>query len=125
MTVLSKTLGFVLAVAAASAAFAAAASLALGSQGLSAGDAPVTSCGVASLAATRTVDNSGNVTSVTVAGIPAACSGQTLSLTLVSAGGGSLASASTTVAGTTAVFTGLGTVPAPSLSGYAFAVTGA
>jgi hypothetical protein len=125
MTVLSKTLGFVLAVAAVSTAFAAAASLGLGSQGLSAGDAPVTSCGVTSLGATRTVDNSGNVTKVTVGGIPGACAGETLSLTLVASGGGALASASTTVAGTTATFTGLGSVPAASLSGYQFAVTGA
>jgi hypothetical protein len=125
MTVLSKTLGFVLAVAAVSAAFAAAASLGLGSQGLAAGDAPVTSCGVTSLSATRTVDNSGNVTGVTVGGIPAACAGETLSVTLADSGGGALASASTTVAGTTATFTGLGSVPASSLSGYQFAVTGA
>jgi uncharacterized Zn-binding protein involved in type VI secretion len=125
MTVLCKTLGCVLALAAASAAFAAAASLALGSQTLSAGDAPVTSCGIASLSATRTVDNTGNVTRVTVRGIPAACAGETLSLTLVAAGGGALASASANIAGTTAAFTGLGTVPAASLSGYHFAVTGA
>jgi hypothetical protein len=125
MTVLSKTLGFVLTVAAVSAAFAAAASLGLDSQGLSAGDAPVTSCGITSLSATRTVDNSGNVTKVTVGGIPGACAGETLSLTLAGSGGGALASASTTVAGTTAIFTGLGSVPAANLTGYQFAVTGA
>jgi uncharacterized Zn-binding protein involved in type VI secretion len=125
MTVLSKTLGFVLAVAAVSTAFAAAASLGLGSQGLSAGDAPGTSGGVTSLGATRTGATSRNVTKVTVGGIPGACAGETLSLTLVASGGGALASASTTVAGTTATFTGLGSVPAASLSGYQFAVTGA
>ena len=125
MTVLSKTVGIVLAVAALSAAFAAAASLGLGSQVLAAGDAPVTSCGIASLSATRTVDNSGNVTKVIVGGIPAACAGETLSVTLADSGGGALASASTTVAGTTATFAGLGSVPAASLSSYQFAVTGA
>lgn len=124
MTALSKTLGFATAAAATSAAFAAAASLALGSQGLSAGDAAVTSCGVASLTATRDVDNSGNVTQVTVRGIPAACAGETLSVTLVSSGGGALGSASQTIAGTTATFGSLGTIPAPSLAGYQFAVTG-
>lgn len=125
MTVLSKTLGFVLAAAAASAAFAAAASLALGSQSLAAGNAPVTSCGIGSLSATRRVDNGGNVTEVTVRGIPAACAGETLSLTLVASGGAALGSASATIAGTTATFTGLGTIPGSSLSGYQFAVTGA
>lgn len=125
MTVLSKTLGFALAVAAVSAAFAAAASLALGSQSLAAGNAPVTSCGISSLGATRDVDNAGNVTQVVVRGIPAACAGETLSVTLVASGGGALASASTTIAGTTATFSGLGTVPGSSLTGYQFAVTGA
>lgn len=125
MTVLSKTLGFALAVAAVSAAFAAAASLALGSQSLAAGNAPVTSCGISSLGATRDVDNAGNVTQVVVRGIPAACAGETLSVTLVASGGGALASASATVAGTTATFSGLGTVPGSSLTGYQFAVTGA
>ena len=125
MTILSKTLGFALAVAAVSVAFAAAASLALGSQSLSAGNAPVTSCGITSLAATREVDNAGNVTQVTVRGIPAACAGETLSLTLVSSTGAALASASAAISGTTATFTGLGAVSAPSLAGYQFAVAGA
>ncbi len=82
---LSKALAFGLAAAAAFTACAAAATLALGSKTLSAGNAGVTAC-TSSLSATRNVDNSGNVTQVNVAGIPTACSGETLSVTLVGSG---------------------------------------
>ena len=68
---LANILGFALAVAATSAACGAAATLTLGSHALSSGKASVSSCGVSSLSATRDVDNSGNVTGVGVAGIPA------------------------------------------------------
>lgn len=124
MKALSKTFGFLLAVSAACAAFAAAATLALGSTSLSAGSAAVTSCGIASLSATRDVDNAGNVTQVTVGGIPAACAGETLSVALVGSGTAALATATTTISGTSATFTGFGTVSASSLLGYRFAVTG-
>ena len=124
MQALSKTIGLMLAVTATFAAFAAAATLALGSTSLSAGDATVTACGTPALTATRRVDNAGNVTQVTVGGIPAACSGETLSLALVGSGSAALATASTTIAGTSATFTGLGTISAANLLGYRFAVTG-
>ena len=125
MKALSKTLGFLLALTAGFAAFAAAATLALGSTSLSAGNASVTACGTPALTATRDVDNSGNVTQVTVSGIPAACAGETLSLTLVGSGGASLASVTATVSGTSASFTSFGsTVSASSLTGYQFGVTG-
>lgn len=122
MKMLSRTLGFALALTATFVAFAAAATLSLGSASLAAGNATVGSCGISVLTATRDVDNAGNVTQVNVSGIPAACAGETLSVTLVGAAGASLASASTVVAGTTATFTGLGTVSAASVAGYAFAV---
>jgi len=125
MKALSKTLGFLLATSVLFAAFAAAATLALGSTSLSAGNATVSACGAPALAATRDVDNSGNVTQVTVSGIPAACSGETLSVTLVGAAGAALAALSTTVSGTSASFTSFGsTIAASSLTGYQFAVTG-
>jgi uncharacterized Zn-binding protein involved in type VI secretion len=124
MKALSKTLGFLLAMSATFAAFAAAATLALGSTSLSAGNASVTACGTPALTATRDVDNAGNVTQVTVSGIPAACSGETLSLTLIGSNGAALATATATISATSAAFTGLGTVSASSLTGYAFAVTG-
>jgi len=124
MKTLSKTLGLLLALSATFAAFAAAATLALGSTSLSAGNASVTACGTPALAATRNVDNAGNVTQVTVSGIPAACAGETLSLALVGSGNAALATATTTISGTTATLTGLGTVAASNLLGYSFAVTG-
>jgi uncharacterized Zn-binding protein involved in type VI secretion len=128
MRLLTKILGLALAIAATFAACGAAATLALGSQPLSAGNASVSSCGVSTLSATRTVDNSGNVTQVDVGGIPAACSGETLSVTLVGPGNAALASVSTTLSGCTATcsasFTSLGTVSAASVSGFSYGVTG-
>ena len=127
MTRLAKILGITLALSALAATLAAAASLALTSGALAAGRASVASCGVSSLSATRTVDNGGTVTQVTVSGIPESCAGQMLSLTLKSPSGGSLGSASTTIGscsgGCSVSFTSFGgTVSAPSLDGYAFAV---
>ena len=70
MKLLANILGLALAVAATFVACGAAASLALGSQSLSAGSAAVTACGgLTSLTATRNVDNAGNVTQVNVGGI--------------------------------------------------------
>jgi uncharacterized Zn-binding protein involved in type VI secretion len=126
MNALSKTFGFAAAVTVVTCmAFAAAATLALGSTSLSAGNATVTSCGVSSLTATRNVDNSGNVTQVNVSGIPAACAGETLSVTLYSSAGLGLASLTTSISGTSATFTGVSGIAASSLAGYAFAVEGA
>jgi hypothetical protein len=130
MTFLSKTLGLGLAVAALFAGTAAAATLAVGSTSLSAGSATVSSCGVSSLVATRTVDNSGNVTQVNVVGIPAACSGETLSITLKDAAGVSLGGGTATIGscGTTcsASLTSFGsTVSAATTTGYSFGVVGA
>jgi hypothetical protein len=125
MKALTRTLGFALTATVTFVAFAAAATLALGSTSLAAGNAQVTSCGVSSLSSTRDVDNSGNVTQVNVSGIPAACAGETLSVTLVGGGNAALATVTTTIGGTTATLTGFGTVSAPNLTGYAYAVTGA
>ena len=126
---LNKALAFGLAVAAAFTACAAAATLAIGSTKLSAGNAGVTAC-TSSLAATRNVDNSGNVTQVNVASIPVACSGETLSVTLVGTANAALGSGSATVGscGTTCsvTITSFGaTVSAASVSGYSFGLTGA
>jgi len=126
---LSKALAFVIATAAAFTACAAAATLALGSNKLSAGNATVTAC-TSSLAATRNVDNSGNVTQVNVAGIPTACIGETLSVTLVGTanaavgtGSGTVGSCTTTCSVTITSFGG--TVSAASVLGYSFGLTGA
>jgi hypothetical protein len=124
---LANMLGFALAVAAMFAACGAAASLALGSKTLSAGTASVSSCGVSALSSIRTVDNSGNITSVVVSGVPAACAGETLSLTLADSTGGSLGSASGVIpaGGGSMSFTSFGSVSATSLKSYRYAVVGA
>jgi hypothetical protein len=129
MKLLAKALGFGLAVAAASTACAAAASLTFGSENLSSGSAAVTACtGLSSLSATRNVDNSGNVTQVVVPSLPAGCAGETISITLVDGSNASLGSASGTVpaGGGSITFSSFGgTVSATSLMGYRFAVVGA
>lgn len=126
---LSKALAFGLTAAAVFTACAAAATLAVGSTSLSAGNAAVTAC-TSSLTATRNVDNSGNVTQVNVAGIPTACSGETLSVTLVGAGNAALGTGSGTVGscGTSCSVTITsfgGTVSATNVLGYSFGLTGA
>jgi len=127
MKLLAKALGTALAAAATLAACGAAATLALASSPLSSGNASVSSCGVSTLSATRTVDNSGNVTQVSIPSVPSACAGATLSVTLVGSGGTSLGSASTTVpgGGGTMNFSSFGaTVSATTLASYSYAVTG-
>jgi len=129
MTRLTKILGTTLATWLATAAVAAAATLGVSTGVLEAGNAAVSSCGVASLTATRQVDASGDVTEVDVAGIPAACSGQTLSITLEDASRAAIGSASTTLGGCastcSAAFTSFGaTVSAADLHAYAFGMTG-
>ena len=129
MKTLSKTLGFALIVLGLFVACGAAATLALGSTSLSAGNHTVTSCGASAVTATRTVDNAGNVTRVDVSGIPATCAGETLSVTLVDGASASLATASATLSGCSttcsASFSSLGTVSATSLASYRFAIAGA
>jgi len=129
MKQLTRAFGFGLALAATFTACAAAATLAVGSKSLSAGNASVSSCGVSSLTATRSVDNSGNVTRVDVGGIPATCAGETLSLTLAASSKASLGGGTATVGSCTttcsASFTSFGaTVSAANVSSYSFAVTG-
>jgi hypothetical protein len=129
MKLLTQAIGIGLAVSAASAACAAAASLALGSQSLSSGSAAVTPCGSLSSLLTRNVNNTGNVTQVIVPGVPAACAGETISITLLNGSNVSLGSASATVpaGGGSMTFTSasFGTVSAAALASYRFAVVGA
>jgi hypothetical protein len=127
MKLLTKILGTALAVAATFAACGAAASLALGSNALSSGNASVASCGVASLSATRNVNNAGNVTQVNIPSVPAACAGETLTVTLLGTANASLGSASAAVpvGGGTMTFSSFGaTVSATNLLAYSFAVVG-
>jgi hypothetical protein len=123
-----KILGTTLVMWATLATVAAATSLAVSSTVLSAGNAPVGGCGVSSVSATRTVDNAGVVSGVTVTGVPAACQGKTLLVTLTAQSGAALggSSGSISTCGTTCTvaLSGFGSVAATSLYGYAFAVTG-
>ena len=128
MKLLAKILGTALAVAATFAACGAAASLAFSSNALSAGNASVTTCGVASLSATRNVNNAGNITQVVIPSVPSACAGETLTVTLVGAASASLGSANAVVpgGGGTMTFSSFGaTVSAASLVSYQYAVVGA
>lgn len=134
MKFLSKTLALGLLVAATLAGSAAAATLALGSKNLSAGNAGITSCGVSALSATRTVDNAGRVTRVSIGSIPLACSGETMSVALVGAsnvslgtGTGLVGSCATTCSvSITASVTNFGTaVSAANILSFSFAVVGA
>jgi hypothetical protein len=128
MKLLAKILGTALAVAATFAACASAASLALNSNRLSAGNALVASCGVASLSATRDVDNAGNITQVSIPSVPSTCAGDTLYVTLIDAGNASVGTANAVVpaGGGTMTFSSLGgTVSAASVLGYRYAVVGA
>ena len=124
---LTKALGTALTAALLSVGIASAASLGLTSSKLGAGSAAVSGCTSSSLTATRNVDNSGNVTQVNVTGVPQACAGQTLAVTLENASHTSLGAASTVVGactgGCTVAVTGFGTVSATNLTAYAFSLT--
>ena len=123
---LINILGVVVVAGLLSAGVAAAASLGMGSGRLAAGSAVVSGCTSSSLTATRNVDNSGNVTQVNILGVPQACAGETLAVTLENNLNVSLGSASTTVGactgGCTVSLTGFGTVPAATLNAYAISL---
>lgn len=114
-------------VALASVGIASAATLGLTTGKLGAGSAGVNGCTSSSLTATRNVDNSGNVTQVTVTGVPQACAGQTLAVTLENSLHTSLGASSTVVGactgGCTVPVTGFGTVSATNVTAYALSLT--
>jgi hypothetical protein len=124
---LINILGIALTAALLSVGVAAAASLGITTSRLAAGSASVSGCTSSSLTATRNVDNSGNVTQVNVLGVPQACAGETLAVTLEGSGGAGLAGASaivgTCTGGCTVAVTGFGTVAAASVGAYAFSLT--
>lgn len=134
MKFLSKTLVLCLLVVATFAGTAAAATLAVSSKSLSAGNAGVSTCGALSLTPTRNVDNAGIVTRVDIASIPLACSGETMSVTLVGASNVALGSgtgvvgscAATCSVSITASVTNFGvSVSAAGVQSFSFAVVGA
>jgi hypothetical protein len=125
---LTRILGIALTAALVSVGIASAASLGLTSGKLGAGSAAVIGCTPASLTATRTVDNSGNVTQLSVLSVPQACAGEAIAATLENSSHTSLGSAVGTVGtctgGCTVNLTGFGTVSAASVTAYALSLTG-
>jgi hypothetical protein len=124
---LTNIFGIALTAALLSTGVAAAASLGLATGKLGAGSATVGGCTSSALTATRSVDNSGNVTQVNVLGVPQACAGETLAVTLENSSHTSLGAASTVVGactgGCTVTVTGFGTVSATNLTAYALSLT--
>jgi hypothetical protein len=124
---LTRILGIVLTATFVSVGVASAASLGLTSGKLGAGSAAVSGCTSSSLTATRNVDNSGNVTQVNVLGVPQACAGETLAVTLENSSNASLGSSAAVVGtctgGCTFSLAGFGTVSAASVTAYALSLT--
>jgi hypothetical protein len=107
---------------------AAAATLVFTTKTLGTGRATVTGCTSSPLQATRNVDDSGNVTQVTVLDVPQSCSGETLAVTLARPSGNKLTSVSTTVGactgGCSISFTSFSTtVSAANIGAYSFSLT--
>lgn len=108
---------------------ASAASLGMTSTGLATGNATGINCTPSSsLTATRSVDNSGDVTEVDVLGVPQACAGETVYVTLRDAAKASLGQASAAVGactgGCTVTLTGWSAISAANVAGYSIAITG-
>jgi hypothetical protein len=124
---LVNILGAVLTATLLSAGVAAAASLSFGTGTLGAGSATVSGCTSSSLTVTRNVNNGGNVTQVNVLGVPQACAGEVLSVTLEGTAGAALGSAvaivGTCTGGCTTPVTGFGTVSGSSVTAVALSIT--
>ena len=127
MKQLTRILGVALTAAVLSVGVASAASLGLTSSKLGAGSAAVSGCTSSSLTASRNVDNNGNVTQINVTGVPQACAGQALAVTLENSSHTSLGAASTVVGactgGCTVAVTGFGSVAAANVTAYALSLT--
>ena len=114
------------------AAVATANTITGGSALLGSGVSTISTCETSTLTfPQRALDNtaSHNVTSLKVSTIDPACSGATLTVTLINSTGAGLLTASTTVptsaTTTTATVTFSGSAPAASVTGYAVALAGA
>lgn len=125
---LSKILGVVVTTTLLSAGVAAAASLGIASNQLSAGSAAVSGCTTSALTVTRNVNNSGNVTQVNVLNVPQACAGETLAVTLENSSHASLGNGSTTIGactgGCTVAVTGFASVSAANVTAFALSLSG-
>lgn len=123
---LINILGVVVTAGLLSVGVAAAASMGLSTGNLAAGSAAVVGCTSSALAVTRNVDNNGNVSQVNVAGVPQACAGETLAVTLENSSHASLGSASAPVGacngGCMVNLTGFGAVSAANVTSYALSL---
>jgi hypothetical protein len=124
---LTRIFGIALTAALLSVGVASAASLGLATGKLGAGSATVSGCTSSSLAATRNVDNNGNVTQLNVLNVPQACAGEVLTATLENSSHASLGNATAIVGactgGCTVSLTGFGTVSAANVTAYALSIT--
>ncbi|HEX3225456.1 MAG TPA: hypothetical protein VHQ89_05130 [Gaiellaceae bacterium] len=126
-----KTLfALVLALTIFGAVYGFAATLNVGSNQLSAGNASVASCqasgtptGTYSVAYDSTI-TSYQVSGVTVTGIDVGCNGKTLSATLTGTGGTSLGTVSGTIAGTSLALTPAAHLDAKNVTGISVAING-
>jgi hypothetical protein len=107
-----------------------AATLNVGTNQLSAGNATVASCqasgtptGTYSVAYDPSISGYA-VSGITVTGIDAGCNGKTLSATLTGSGGASLGTASGSISGTTLALTPAAHLDAKSVSGISVAING-
>jgi len=126
-----KTLfAFVLALTIFGAVYGFAATLNVGSNQLSAGNASVASCqatgtptGTYTVAYDSTLGGY-KVSGVTVTGIDTGCNGKSLSATLTGTAGANLGTISGTISGTSLALTPSGTVSAASVTGVSVAING-
>jgi hypothetical protein len=107
-----------------------AATLNVGTNQLSAGNATVASCqasgtptGTYSVAYDPSISGYA-VSGITVTGIDAGCNGKTLSATLTGSGGASLGTATGSISGTTLALTPAAHLDAKSVSGISVAING-
>lgn len=121
---------FVLALTIFGAVYGFAATLNVGTNQLSAGNAAVASCqasgtptGTYAVAYNATISGYA-VSTVTVTGIDVNCNGKTLSATLTGTGGTSLGSVSGTIAGTSLALSAPANLDAKSVTGISVAING-
>jgi hypothetical protein len=114
----------VLVLGAGTVSYAAAASLSFGTKSLGSGGITVPVCDSDGFTYTRVLSAAHNVTSVTVSGINAACSGGTLKLTLTGAANASVGSGSVAVTGTGNATVAISPTPlASTVTSYRSAIT--
>ena len=115
---------FAVLVATGTVSYAAAATLHTASKTIGSGRVAVPACDSDGFSYTRTLDGSHDITSVTVSGINAACSGGTLQLALIDGSNAALGSGSAAVDGSgSATVSITGTALASSVTAYKAAIT--